>query len=65
MLVKGIRTADSSAGGKNKDLEMIFVNYSQTPKPALNPKYPRLYGHALCPYVERVRLSFAARNVEY
>jgi hypothetical protein len=65
MLVKGIRRAFSTTGANKKDLEMIFVSNSQTPKPALNPKYPRLYGHALCPYVERVRLSFAARNVEY
>ena len=49
----------------NKDLEMIFINNAETPRPPVNPTYPRLYGHALCPYAERVRLALAARNVEF
>lgn len=36
-----------------------------TPKPAVNPKYLRLYGHNLCPFVEKARLALAARNVQY
>ena len=45
--------------------KMIFVETASTPKPQLNTHMPRLYGHSLCPYAERVRLSLAARNVEY
>ncbi len=65
MLTKGIKRTFSTATAINKDLEMIFINSSQTPRPDLNKKYPRLYGHAMCPYAERVRLALAARNVEY
>jgi len=63
MLAKGIRRFFSTSS--NKDLQMIFVDNALTPKPAPNPKYPRLYGHALCPYVERVRLALSARAVEF
>lgn len=49
----------------SRDLEMIFVPEADTPKPAINENYPRLYGHLLCPYVEKVRLALAARNVKY
>jgi len=46
-------------------LETIYVDDVTTPKPALNDKYPRMYGHHNCPFVEKVRLSFAARNIVY
>ena len=48
-----------------KNLESILVLDSNTPRPAVNPDYPRIYGHYLCPYVERVRVSFSARNVKF
>jgi hypothetical protein len=47
------------------NLESIFVLDSKTPKPAVNPQYPRLYGHYLCPFVEKVRLSLSARAVKF
>ena len=36
-----------------------------TAKPEVNKNFPRLYGHWLCPYVEKVRLTLGAHNVEY
>lgn len=34
-------------------------------KPELNKKYLRLYGHPLCPFVERVLLVLKAKQLEY
>ena len=33
--------------------------------PAPNQKYLRLYGHTLCPFVERARLVLAAKKLPY
>ena len=33
--------------------------------PETNRTYLRLYGHYMCPFVERVRLVLAARNIPY
>merc|ERR1712224_297765 len=33
--------------------------------PEGNGTYIRLYGHYMCPFVERVRLVLAARNIPY
>ena len=49
----------------SKDLETLFVTEESQVKPATNASFPRLYGHTLCPYVEKVRLALAARNVQY
>ena len=49
----------------NKDLETLYITEESTPRPEVNPSYPRLYGHPLCPFVEKVRMALAARNVEY
>ena len=46
-------------------LQSITVTDVGTPKPEVNPQYPRLYGHLLCPFVEAVRMTLAARNVVY
>ena len=46
-------------------LETIYVDEVTTPRPALNENHPRMYGHHNCPFVEKVRLAFAARNVVY
>jgi hypothetical protein len=46
-------------------LNPILILEADNPKPAVNPKFPRLYGHNLCPFVEKARLALAARNVEY
>lgn len=50
---------------QSSGLETIYVTDSDTPKPATNTEFPRLYGHLLCPFVEKVRMALAARNVKY
>ena len=49
----------------SSNLEKIYVTESDTPKPATNTEFPRLYGHLLCPFVEKVRIALAARAVKY
>ena len=49
----------------NKDLETLYITEESTPRPEVNPSFPRLYGHPLCPFVEKVRMALAARNVQY
>jgi glutathione S-transferase len=46
-------------------LETIYITSADTPKPEVNPNYLRMYGHHNCPFVEKARLAFAARNVQY
>jgi len=43
--------------------ETIFVTEESQAKPETNKNFPRLYGHTLCPYVEKLRMALAARNV--
>ena len=49
----------------NKDLETLYITEETTAKPATNKSFPILYGHTLCPFVEKVRMALAARNVQY
>jgi hypothetical protein len=49
----------------SSNLETIYVTESDTPKPPTNTEVPRLYGHLLCPFVEKVRIALAARGVKY
>jgi glutathione S-transferase len=46
-------------------LQTLQVTHSEVTKPETNPKFPRLYGHLLCPFVEKFRMTLAARNVKY
>jgi glutathione S-transferase len=46
-------------------IQKIYITDANTPRPSVNPKVPRLYGHLLCPFVEKVRMALAARNVTY
>ena len=48
-----------------QDLQEIFVVNGEQPKPETNQNYPRLYGHHLCPFVEKARIALAARGVRY
>jgi hypothetical protein len=48
-----------------EELDMKFIENSKTPKPSQNLHFPRLNGHALCPYAERVRLALAAKGVMF
>lgn len=45
--------------------ETIYVTEATQAKPETNKSLPRLYGHTLCPYVEKTRMALAARNVKY
>ena len=47
----------------DKLLETLYISDETTPKPEVNPKYPRMYGHILCPFVEKARMAFAARGI--
>lgn len=49
----------------SEDIKTIYITDESTPRPELNKKFPRLYGHHNCPFVEKVRLAFAARNHVY
>lgn len=53
------------ASHADADLETLFITEETTPKPAVNTKYPRMYGHLLCPFVEKARIAFAARGIQY
>jgi glutathione S-transferase len=46
-------------------LEPLWVTEESTPKPETNTAFPRIYGHVLCPFVEKTRLAFAAKGVPY
>eukprot|EP00347_Sterkiella_histriomuscorum_P017638 403348572 len=50
---------------QDQALETIYITEETAPKPDLNTKFPRLYGHHNCPFVEKARLAFAARNHVY
>jgi glutathione S-transferase len=50
---------------EHSDLQTISITAADQPRPAINPTYPRLYGHALCPFVEATRITFAAKNLKY
>ena len=50
---------------QSSNLETLYVTDSDAPKPPTNTEFPRLYGHLLCPFVEKVRLALAARAVKY
>ena len=36
-----------------------------TPKPATNKIYPRLYSNNLCLFTERVRMAWAAKGLDF
>eukprot|EP00347_Sterkiella_histriomuscorum_P006107 403354042 len=46
-------------------LETIRYYSGEIPKPATNKVYPRIYSHNLCIFTERVRLAWAAKNLEF
>jgi glutathione S-transferase len=45
--------------------EHLYILDSKASRPPVNPIMPRLYGHYLCPFAERVRLCLAAKQVKY
>ena len=48
-----------------QSLNRIDVLDSQHEQPSHNLRHLRLYGHVLCPFVERVRLVLAAQGIPY
>lgn len=50
---------------ENQELETLYITDVNTPKPPINTKQIRLYGHHNCPFVEKVRIALAAKNIEY
>ena len=49
-----------------QDLTPIYLTTDYPdPKPETNKNFLRLYGHHLCPFVEKARLALAARGVPY
>ena len=43
-----------------QDLTPLMYPSGDLPKPEINKTHPRLYGHNLCPFVERARLALVA-----
>ena len=41
--------------------DTLFVLDGNTAKPRTNENYTRIFGHSLCPFVERARIAFAAK----
>jgi glutathione S-transferase len=48
-----------------KDLKELSIICSADEKPEVNPSYWRLYGHPLCPYVERAKLVLEHNGMRY
>eukprot|EP00347_Sterkiella_histriomuscorum_P016573 403352676 len=50
---------------QSQTLDTIYYDPAKDQtKPQTNLKYPRLYGHNLCLFSERVRLAFAAKHIK-
>ena len=50
---------------KENSLETLEVPTADAPQPSTNKNFVRLYGHHLCPFVEKTRLTLSAHNVQY
>ena len=46
-------------------LETLYLTRDINDKPPNNTQYLRLYGHYCCPFVERVKLTLAAKSIPY
>ena len=44
---------------------MKTIFYRSGPKPFVNKDYFRLYGHMLCPFVERAALTLSAKKIQF
>ena len=49
----------------SQTLEPLSIMNGTYKRPPFNLNHLRLYGHHLCPFVERVRLVLAAKNLAY
>ena len=46
-------------------LEEIYYMSGEEPKPDTNPNHLRVYGHMLCPFVQRGYLALGAKDIEF
>ena len=46
-------------------LEEINYLSGDLPKPEVNPDHLRVYGHQLCPYVQRAYFALTAKDIPY
>ena len=61
---KVIITNQLSEAQVYQSLEQISITSKRDViMPPLNKRYLRLYGHYMCPFVERVRLALAAKGL--
>jgi glutathione S-transferase len=49
----------------SQSLETLYILDGETAKPRTNKNYIRLYGHPLCPFVERARIAFKAKEIPH
>lgn len=56
---------DETSLEDSQSLKQLIVGDALTAKPRTNEKYIRIYGHPLCPFVQRTLLAFNAKNVPY
>lgn len=47
------------------NLEPIYYGSAGEPKPSVNPEHLRIYGHMLCPFVQRSYFAFGAKKIPF
>ena len=50
---------------KLQTIERFMWPGGNEPKPAVNQNFVRMYGHNLCPFVNRTRWHFACKDVQF
>ena len=48
-----------------QDQTTLYLTADIQEKPVTNKNFLRLYGHHLCPFVEKARLALAAKGIQY
>ena len=56
---------DESSSEDSQSLNEILIYDDNTAKPRTNENHIRVYGHYLCPFVERVYLAFHAKKLQF
>lgn len=56
---------DTTPFADSQSQKDIYIRDGHTAKPRLNEKFVRLYGHHLCPFVQRAMLTLTAKQVPY
>ena len=47
------------------NLEEMYYRAGDLPKPEVNPEHLRVYGHQLCPFVQRAYLTLGAKGIPF